>query len=175
MLSLLFIAAMVALMQEFRWRQSAGEAVTVAAVDNVPKDEFERRVHDYLLAHPEVVSEAIHRLEAQQRQQEAARGRAALKSHADQVFRDPADPVGGNPNGDATLVEFFDYNCPYCKQMAPVITQVLRCRPAVAHCLQRISDTGTRFGVCREGRACREQAGQIRRISPRALRTAWTG
>jgi protein-disulfide isomerase len=80
-------------------------------------------VHDYLLSHPEIVGESIHRLEGQQRQQEAARQRAALNSHANQVFHDPADPVGGNPSGDATLVEFFDYNCPYCKQMAPVITQ----------------------------------------------------
>jgi protein-disulfide isomerase len=119
---LVIIAGTIALEQVARWRQSAGEAAVTAA-GNIPKDEFERRVHDYLLAHPEVVSEAMHRLEAQQHQQEVARGRAALKSHADQVFHDPADPVGGNPNGDATLVEFFDYNCPYCKQMAPVMAQ----------------------------------------------------
>jgi protein-disulfide isomerase len=122
MLSLLLIVAMIAVKQEIRWGQSAGKAAVVA-LDNIPKDEFERRVHDYLLAHPEVISEAINRLEAQQREQQAARGRTALKSHADQVFRDPADPIGGNPNGDATLVEFFDYNCPYCKQMGPVMVQ----------------------------------------------------
>jgi protein-disulfide isomerase len=121
-LSLLFIGAMIALSQEFRGHQGAGEAAD-AAVGNMPKDEFERRVQDYLLAHPEVIGEAIKRLEAQQREQEVARGQAALKSHADQVFRDPADPVGGNPSGDATLVEFFDYNCPYCKQMVSVLTQ----------------------------------------------------
>src|SRR5690349_20637462 len=120
-LSLLFIGAIIGIKQQFRSSQSAAEAG--AAPDNMPKDEFERRVHAYLLAHPEVISEAINRLEAQQREQEAARGQAALKSHLDQVFRDPTDPVGGNPKGDATLVEFFDYNCPYCKQMAPIIAQ----------------------------------------------------
>ncbi len=119
---LVIIAVTLALEQESRWRQRGGEAA-VAAVDNVPEDEFERRFHNYLLAHPEVVGEAIHRLEAQQRQQEAARERAALNSHADQVFRNPSDPVGGNPNGDVTLVEFFDYHCPYCKQMVSVLTQ----------------------------------------------------
>ena len=122
-LLLLFIGAMIALKQEFRWGQSAGEAVAADAVESMSEEEFERRVHDYLLAHPEVIGEAINRLEAQQREQEAARGQTALKSHADRVFRDPADPVGGNPSGDATLVEFADYNCPDCKQMAPVITQ----------------------------------------------------
>ena len=39
------------------------------------------------------------------------------------MFRDPDSPVGGNPSGDVTLVEFFDYNCPYCKMMAPLIAQ----------------------------------------------------
>jgi protein-disulfide isomerase len=119
-LLLLVIAAIIALKQEFRLSQSAGEAVAAA---DMPKDEFERRVHDYLLAHPEVIGEAVNRLEAKQREQEAARGRAALKSHADQVFHDAADPVGGNPSGDVTLVEFFDYNCPYCKQMTPTMKQ----------------------------------------------------
>ncbi len=125
-LSLLFIGAAVAWLafsQDFRWGQGAGEAVAADAGADMSKDEFERRVHDYLLAHPEVIGEAINRLEAQQREQDEAQGQAALKSHAGLVFRDPADPVGGNPSGDATLVEFFDYNCPYCKQMASVMTQ----------------------------------------------------
>ncbi len=92
-------------------------------VSSMSKDEFERRVHDYLLAHPEVVAEAINRLEARQREQEAATSQAALKSRVDEVFHDPNSPIGGNLKGDATLVEFFDYNCPYCKQMALVMIE----------------------------------------------------
>ncbi len=94
-----------------------------AAEMNISKDEFERRVHDYLLEHPEVIGEAINRLEARQREETAKQAQAALKVHAEQVFHDPNDPISGNPGGDATLVEFFDYNCPYCKSMAPVMTQ----------------------------------------------------
>lgn len=95
----------------------------------VPQDEFERRVRDYLLAHPEVIGEALNRLEARQRDQEAAEGQAVLKSRAAEVFDDPDSPVSGNPQGDVTVVEFFDYNCPYCRRMAPVMAQAEKADP----------------------------------------------
>ena len=117
------IGALFVLDPGIRWGRGLGEAVAAEATATMSKDEFDRRVHEYLLAHPEAVAEAINRLEAQQRDQESKQGQAALQSHADEVFRDAGDPVGGNRTGDATLVEFFDYNCPYCKQMAAVMTQ----------------------------------------------------
>ncbi len=106
-----------------RWTRGFGVAIAGEATTAMSKDEFERRVHEYLLAHPEAVAEAINRLEAQQREQETKQGQAALQSHTNEVFRDPNDPIGGNASGNATLVEFFDYNCPYCKQTASVMTQ----------------------------------------------------
>jgi len=87
------------------------------------QEEFEQRVRTYLLEHPEVLMEAVNRLEAKQGEQDAAEARAALKDYAADVFQDPASPISGNPNGEVTLVEFFDYNCPYCRGMASLITK----------------------------------------------------
>lgn len=126
LLSLMLIGAFgawVAFNPSIRWAHYLGEAVAAEASATMSKAEFEQRVRAYLLEHPEVVGEAINRLEAQQREQDAKLGQAALKSHLNEVFGDANDPVGGNLKGDATLVEFFDYNCPYCKQMAAVMIQ----------------------------------------------------
>ncbi|HET8921252.1 MAG TPA: DsbA family protein [Xanthobacteraceae bacterium] len=91
--------------------------------------EFEQRVRSYLLEHPEVVGEALNRLEAKQGELDAADAKAALKAHTAEVFQDPDSPIGGNPNGDITLVEFFDYNCPYCKAMAPLMSKAAEADP----------------------------------------------
>jgi protein-disulfide isomerase len=96
---------------------------TAALAAEMSQQEFEQRVRTYLLEHPEVLMEAVNRLEAKQGEQEAAEARAVLKDYAADVFQDPASPISGNPNGEVTLVEFFDYNCPYCRGMASLITQ----------------------------------------------------
>jgi protein-disulfide isomerase len=90
---------------------------------DMPQAEFERRVRDYLLDHPEVIMEAVSRFEARQRTEEESAGQKVVQQRAEEIFRDPDSPVVGNPNGDVTLVEFFDYNCPYCRQMGPVMVQ----------------------------------------------------
>jgi len=48
-----------------------------------------------------------------------------LNDRRSEIFDDPATPVGGNPHGDVTIVEFFDYRCPYCKQVQPLLQALL--------------------------------------------------
>src|SRR3546814_3115055 len=47
-----------------------------------------------------------------------------IAARSDEIFNDPASPVGGNPQGDVSLVEFFDYNCPYCRRVAPTLGEI---------------------------------------------------
>ncbi|WP_245440244.1 DsbA family protein [Mesorhizobium sp. Z1-4] len=91
--------------------------------ENLPQDTFERRVRDYLVANPEVIVEAMQNLERKQREAEQTEAQAALTAHRDELLNSPESPVGGNPQGDVTMVEFFDYNCPYCRQVAPAMVE----------------------------------------------------
>jgi protein-disulfide isomerase len=75
----------------------------------------EKIVHDYLIAHPEVVQEAMAELERRQTAAEAEKHKAAVKENAKALFSSPNQVTLGNRSGDVTFVEFFDYNCGYCK------------------------------------------------------------
>ena len=73
-------------------------------------------IRDYLLANPEVLQEVVTELERRRIDAETARQAEAIALHRDLIFDSPRQSVIGNPNGDVTLVEFFDYNCTYCKR-----------------------------------------------------------
>ena len=88
---------------------SAAETMTPAETEAV-----EGVVRDYLLKHPEVIIEALQVLEARKKQQAI-----------DALLSDKAAPVAGNPEGPLTVVEFFDYQCPYCKTIAADMIETL--------------------------------------------------
>src|SRR5215510_12061268 len=80
------------------------------------RDEIGKIVKEYLLQHPEVLQEAMAELEKRQQVAEAEKARSAIKNHSDAIFNSPRQVTLGNPQGDVTFVEFFDYNCGYCKR-----------------------------------------------------------
>lgn len=94
-----------------------GAALTpAAALDDAQRKEFEGVIRDYLLKNPEVIQEAIVELQKRQQAAEAGQRKQALTELKPLIFDSPRGVVVGNPNGDVTLVEFFDYNCGYCKR-----------------------------------------------------------
>jgi protein-disulfide isomerase len=86
---------------------------------------FGEKVRAYLLAHPEVIAEAIEKLQAKESQDKEAAAHAAISAHRQALEHDPRDGVLGNPKGAITLVEFFDYRCPYCKAAEPDLEKLL--------------------------------------------------
>lgn len=98
------------------------------AVDNaVPagtRAQTERIVHDYLLAHPDIIPEAMDRLRDNQHA-------ATIAANRDAILKPFAGAWAGNPRGDVTVVEYFDYNCGYCRASLPTIAQLLRSDPNI--------------------------------------------
>lgn len=82
-------------------------------------------VRQYLRDNPEVLIEAIEALREKQRAGSARRLQETLASKRGELENDPASPVAGNPEGNVTVVEFFDYNCPYCKMVYPRVRNLL--------------------------------------------------
>lgn len=92
-------------------------------------EDIEKIVREYLLRNPEVLFEAVQRHREKQERQQAERDRAAVKQHAKELLADPDSFVGGNPDGDVTLVEFFDYRCGYCKRFTSVLERIVKQDP----------------------------------------------
>jgi protein-disulfide isomerase len=78
--------------------------------------EIETIVRNYLIAHPEVLEEAMAELNKRQATAEAEKHEASVEQNSDAIFNSPRGVVLGNKDGDVTFVEFFDYNCGYCKR-----------------------------------------------------------
>ena len=118
----------------FRLRLAACAAALLAmtpaafaegSFSDAQKKELGEIVRQYLLENPEVLLDVSKALEAKQQQAEAQQRAQVLQSNADQIFRSPNDYVAGNPKGDVTLVEFFDYNCGWCKKGFPEVVNLI--------------------------------------------------
>jgi protein-disulfide isomerase len=102
----------------------AAAAISLCGVTAVPaqnfsepqRGEIEKIIREYLLKHPEVLQDAMAELEKKQQVAESEKARSAIKTHSEALFNSPRQVTLGNPQGDVTFVEFFDYNCGYCKR-----------------------------------------------------------
>lgn len=87
--------------------------------------EIQKIIHDYLVNNPEVLVEASQALQQKQQQTMQQQAKSAITQNAGILFTDNLT-TAGNPKGDVTLVEFFDYQCIHCKKMAPVIADLIK-------------------------------------------------
>lgn len=95
-------------------------------IDPQDREAFESLIRDYLRENPEVVIEAIRAYQTEQEAASRLSAASALADSRDEIENDPLSPVVGNPDGDVTIVEFFDYRCGYCKQVLPAIQELLK-------------------------------------------------
>lgn len=94
-------------------------------------DEIKQLALEAIRENPEIVMEAVAILQARDEQAAAETAAQVLSEQRFMLEQDPNAPVIGNPDGDVTVVEFFDYNCPYCKRAAPVLETLLADDPNI--------------------------------------------
>jgi protein-disulfide isomerase len=100
-------------------------SIGAAEIPAAQRQAIEGIIHDYLMKNPDVLIEALRGAEDKLSRDADAKATKALGDHRAEIFDDPATPVGGNPQGDVSIVEFFDYRCPYCKQVLPSLQTLL--------------------------------------------------
>ncbi len=86
---------------------------------------FRAEVRAYLMDNPEIIVEAVDLLKERTAQAQAQADDSLVKENADALFNDGYSWVGGNPEGDITLVEFMDYRCGYCRRAKPEVAKLL--------------------------------------------------
>lgn len=86
---------------------------------------IEAIVRDYLVKNPDVMLDVLQAAQDKIKSDSRDKATLVLAARKREIFDDPDSPVAGNPKGDVSLVEFFDYRCPYCKQVYPAIEALL--------------------------------------------------
>jgi protein-disulfide isomerase len=110
---------------------TSASAAEKSALSDAQKAEIKSMVRTYLIENPEVISEALTALEAKNEKGKVDKRNQVIADNKTALFNPAEGTVIGNPKGDVTVVEFFDYNCGYCKQMFAGIVDLLKEDPKV--------------------------------------------
>ena len=98
---------------------------TTAMAQDLSPDEVKKLALEAILENPEIVMQAVEILRTRDAQAAEAAAQETLSQGRAALERDPNAPVLGNPDGDVTVVEFFDYNCPYCQRAGEQVNEAL--------------------------------------------------
>jgi protein-disulfide isomerase len=104
-------------------------AASAQSFSDGQRGDIETIVRNYLLAHPEVLEEAMGELNKRQAAAEAEKHEASVANNSDAIFNSPRGVMLGNKDGDVTFVEFFDYNCGYCKRAMTDMLDLMKSDP----------------------------------------------
>jgi protein-disulfide isomerase len=91
--------------------------------------QIQQTVHDYLINNPEILIDVSNALQQKQLVTAIKRTETAIPKYFTEIFKSDNRPVVGNPKGKVTLVEFFDYQCPHCEVMVPIISNLINTNP----------------------------------------------
>ncbi len=100
-------------------------ASTAPLFNEAQKTEIESIIKDYLLKNPSVLTDSLQQAQLEMQKKAMEEQKAAIIANKDKLHDTKSNTVAGNPKGDVTLVEFFDYRCGYCRSSHPVIQQLL--------------------------------------------------
>jgi protein-disulfide isomerase len=106
------------------------------------QQQIEGIIKDYLLKHPEVVQDAMSALEKKQQEADAEKARATIRNNNATLFNSAHQVVLGNPQGNVQIVEFFDYNCGFCKRALPDMMTLLKNDPNIRFVLKEFPVLG---------------------------------
>jgi protein-disulfide isomerase len=133
-------------------------ALALAGCQKADDDAFGKKVHAYLMAHPEVIMEAAQKAQDNERLAAQKASTQAIGKFRNQLERDPRDFVA-NPNGKITVVEFFDYRCGYCKLAAPEVVKLIQENPEIRFVFKEfpifgeVSDTAAKIALTAPAKA----------------------
>jgi protein-disulfide isomerase len=142
MLSPTRLVAAAAICAAALFAPGAARAQNAQSITPAQRTEIEAIVKDYLIRNPDVLQEMIAALEKHQAHADAAKAKAVIAAHKDALFNSPHQVTLGNPKGDVTLVEFFDYNCGYCKRAMTDMLQLLKNDPNLRIVLRELPVLG---------------------------------
>lgn len=109
----------------------ATTATETKSASAISRDVSDAAIERYIRSHPEVIEQSLQALGAKREAELRDQQKTALVTRQNELLHDPTSPVSGNPKGEITLVEFYDYRCGYCKRAAPAVTELQKVDPRV--------------------------------------------
>ena len=114
---------------------------------------FQSEIRAYLLENPEIIMEAVQVLEERRNQAALLAEQQMLEDNRDEIFDDGFSWVGGNPDGDVTIVEFLDYKCGFCKRAFPEVEALMNSDDNIRFIIKEYpilgpeSELGSRYAI----------------------------